>query len=113
VILNEYRVLKDVATNSNERRAPFKLRETFSEEIVVLPIHQTSDDGAVVLEGKEIFISMMESNDPTENPVTIGEVISEEVDGDKATLRISRDGEESDIQLVKENGKWKISLELL
>jgi len=32
-ILNEYRVLKNVATNSNERRAPFKLRETFSEEI--------------------------------------------------------------------------------
>lgn len=36
-------------------------------------------------------------------------IVSEEIDGDTATVRASIRGSEGDIQMVKENGAWKIN----
>ena len=64
------------------------------------------------MSGKEVFVLMMEGEESDGGPVLIGEVISTEIDGDRATLRIQQDENEEEMQLVKENGKWKLLLEM-
>lgn len=65
------------------------------------------------LEGKELFIHMMAVKDPDKSLVSQGEVIAEEVSGDRATLTLkTEDGEEEKVVMEKENGKWKLVLSM-
>jgi len=64
------------------------------------------------LSGKELFVAMCSDEDKGESPVALGEMISTKINGDFATLRVREDGEEKEVQMVKENGQWKLHFEV-
>ncbi|MBN2364383.1 DUF4878 domain-containing protein [candidate division WOR-3 bacterium] len=54
------------------------------------------------------------SMSPDENPFKDIEytVLSETIDGEKATVKVKTGDEEDEITLIKENGAWKIDMEM-
>jgi len=62
------------------------------------------------LAGKELFVKMFTGERARKKPVAFGEVVSSKVTGDTATLRIRRDGREEHIQMLKEEGRWKLHM---
>ncbi len=65
---------------------------------------------------RAFMIAMMEKSeqDDTEKDDYLfgNEILSEKVDGDKATLKVkNKKGKEDTIQMIKEDGKWYVRLE--
>jgi hypothetical protein len=64
------------------------------------------------MSGKELFVAMISGEDDGDTPFVIGEVISKRINGNMATLLIKMGDEEEEVQMVKENGEWKLHLEM-
>jgi hypothetical protein len=67
--------------------------------------------------GKDLFVAVLKESENKKNGLTSDlpisskvSVLSEEVTGDRATLRVRDDkGKEESLVMVKEDGKWKLS----
>lgn len=65
------------------------------------------------LKGRELFARIMqEEAKPGQLPVALGEVVKQQVSGEKATLTVKGKGaKESQVEMVRENGEWKLVME--
>ena len=89
-------VLTSFATNLEDEKATC---ETFSQAQLEKESRKKGDEAVDLCRAQ-----FKDQTSPKEF-----EVRSVKVDGDKATAEVSVDGENSEVQLVKEDGDWKVS----
>ena len=64
------------------------------------------------MSGKELFVDMFADVSADESPVLFGEVISKQVNGNSAIVRVRQNGKVEEFEMVKEGGKWKLHFEM-
>jgi len=64
------------------------------------------------LSGKELFVAMLSGEESDANFFSLGDIIDSKVDGERATLRVRDGDDEEEVQMVKENGVWKLHFEI-
>lgn len=73
----------------------------------------TATPGGTALAGRDLFVAIAGRGEADlADTVDIGEVTDVDVEGDRATLRVSQeDGSESVVHMLKEDGRWKLTLD--
>ena len=64
------------------------------------------------MSGKELFVAMVSEKESDASPVSVGDIVDSRIDGEQATLRVRNGDDESEVQMVKENGAWKLHFEM-
>jgi len=60
------------------------------------------------LSGLDLFTYMASETKKPIHPVVLGTILESKIDGDQATLRIKTGDQETNVQMVRENGDWKL-----
>ena len=55
---------------------------------------------------------MVSEKESDASPVSVGDIVDSRIDGEQATLRVRNGDDESEVQMVKENGAWKLHFEM-
>ena len=58
--------------------------------------------------GKEFFVALMSTKEASDGLVALGKVRKEKIEGDTVVLTVKSEDGEEDVNMVRENGEWKL-----